>query len=133
MQLVKVSESLQKDNKFDYILVIDTEGLRSQEATNKDISDDNELATFVIGLSSLTLINIMGENPTEMQDILQICVQAFLRMKEIHLTPSCIFVHQNVVDSDADEKNLKGQLQMIKQLDEMTKLAAKQENFEATN
>ncbi|XP_016416428.1 interferon-induced very large GTPase 1-like [Sinocyclocheilus rhinocerous] len=43
---------------------------------------DNELATFVVGLANLTLINIFGENQAEMQEILQIVVQAFMRMKK---------------------------------------------------
>ncbi|KAL0159227.1 hypothetical protein M9458_042952, partial [Cirrhinus mrigala] len=76
---------------------------------------DNELATFVIGLGNLTLINIFGENPSEMQDILQIVVQAFMRMKK------------NVSDVTAGEKNMEGRRRLQETLDEMTKLAAKEE------
>ncbi|KAL0159235.1 hypothetical protein M9458_042960 [Cirrhinus mrigala] len=76
---------------------------------------DNELATFVVGLANLTLINIFGENPSEMQDILQIVVQAFMRMKK------------NVSDVTAGEKNMEGRRRLQEALDEMTKLAAKEE------
>ncbi|XP_067226568.1 interferon-induced very large GTPase 1-like [Chanodichthys erythropterus] len=109
MQLVKVSEEMKTQMNFDYILVVDTEGLRALELAGRSTRDhDNELATFVVGLANLTLINIFGENPSEMQDILQIVVQAFLRMKKVKLNPSCVFVHQNVSDVTAGEKNLEG-------------------------
>ncbi|XP_047665790.1 interferon-induced very large GTPase 1-like [Tachysurus fulvidraco] len=132
MQLVKVSEEMKKELKFDYIIVVDTEGLRALELAGKFTRHhDNELATFVVGLGNLTLINIFGENPAEMQGILQIVVQAFLRMKKVRLNPRCMFVHQNVGDITAGEKNMEGRRRLQEKLDEMTKLAAKEEDCEA--
>ncbi|XP_019222947.1 interferon-induced very large GTPase 1 isoform X2 [Oreochromis niloticus] len=128
MQLVKVSEEMKKDLKFDYLLVVDTEGLRALELEgNTTHHHDNELATFVVGLGNLTLINIFGENPSEMQDILQIVVQAFMRMKKVKLSPSCVFVHQNVTDVAAVEKNMDGKRRLQEKLDQMAKLAAEEE------
>ncbi|XP_049329397.1 interferon-induced very large GTPase 1-like [Astyanax mexicanus] len=132
MQLVKVSDEMKGELKFDYILVVDTEGLRALELAGKDtLHHDNELATFVVGLGNMTLINIFGENPSEMQDILQIVVQAFMRMKQVRLNPSCVFVHQNVTDVAAGEKNMEGRRRLQDRLDEMTKLAAKDEVYDA--
>ncbi|XP_068435232.1 interferon-induced very large GTPase 1-like [Clinocottus analis] len=132
MQLVEVSEEIKKDYKFDYVLVVDTEGLRALELEGKaTLQHDNELATFVVGLGDMTLINIFGENPAEMQDVLQIVVQAFMRMKKIKLSPSCLFVHQNVTDIDATEKNMDGKRRLQEKLDQMAKLAAKEEVFNA--
>ncbi|XP_062389304.1 interferon-induced very large GTPase 1-like [Sardina pilchardus] len=132
MQLVRVSEEMRTKLKFDYILVVDTEGLRALELAGKaTVHHDNELATFVVGLGNMTLINIFGKNPSEMQDILQIVVQAFLRMKQVKLNPSCIFVHQNVTDITAGEKNMVGRRHFQDKLDEMTKLAAKEEVCDA--
>ncbi|KAL3984125.1 E3 ubiquitin-protein ligase [Sarotherodon galilaeus] len=132
MQLLKVSEEMKKDLKFDYVLVVDTEGLRAlQVEGNNTLHHDNELATFVVGLGNLTLINIFGENPCEMQDILQIVVQAFMRMKEVKLSPSCVFVHQNVTDVAAAEKNMDGKRRLQEKLDQMAKLAAKEEVCDA--
>ncbi|XP_027597817.2 interferon-induced very large GTPase 1-like isoform X2 [Pipra filicauda] len=128
MQLLPLDEELQQDVGFDYMLVVDTKGLcvpvmgRKQSLTN-----DNKLATFVIGISNMTLINIFGENPSDMQDVLEITVQAFLRMKEAHLSPSCLFVHQNVAEVTAKEQNLGGQRLFQEMLDEMTVAAAQQE------
>ncbi|XP_005351183.1 interferon-induced very large GTPase 1-like [Microtus ochrogaster] len=127
MQLLKVEETFTKELGFDYILAVDTEGLRAPELKNKSQNWDNELATFVIGLGNLTLINIFGENPSEMQDILQIVVQAFLRMKQVKISPSCFFVHQNVGEVTAKDQTVEGRRRLEQRLDEMTALAAEQE------
>uniref|UniRef100_A0A667W8A0 VLIG-type G domain-containing protein n=1 Tax=Myripristis murdjan TaxID=586833 RepID=A0A667W8A0_9TELE len=132
MQLVKVSAEIQKDFKFDYVLVVDTEGLRALELEgNTNLHHDNELATFVIGLGNLTLVNIFGENAAEMQDTLQIAVQAFMRMKKVKLSPSCVFVHQNVTDIGAGERNMEGRRRLQEKLDKMAQLAAKEEDCDA--
>ncbi|KAL0159703.1 hypothetical protein M9458_043428, partial [Cirrhinus mrigala] len=132
MQLVRVSEEMKEQLNFDYILVVDTEGLHALELSGRSTRhQDNEMATFVVGLGNLTLINIFGESPSELQDILQIVVQAFMRMKKVNLSPSCVFVHQNVSDVTAGEKNMEGRRRLQQTLDEMTKLAAKDEVCDA--
>ncbi|XP_037832447.1 interferon-induced very large GTPase 1-like isoform X2 [Kryptolebias marmoratus] len=132
MQLVKISAEFKKNFKFDYVLVVDTEGLRALElGGNISLHHDNELATFVVGVGNMTLINIFGENPADMQDVLQIVVQAFMRMKRVKITPSCIFVHQNVTDVAAAEKNMDGKRRLQEKLDQMTQLAAKEEDCSA--
>ncbi|XP_040612793.1 interferon-induced very large GTPase 1-like [Mesocricetus auratus] len=127
MQILEVDEKFAEEIGFDFMLVVDTEGLRAPELNNKSQNWDNELATFVIGLGNLTLINIFGENPSEMQDILQIVVQAFLRMKQVKISPSCIFVHQNVGEVTAKDQTMEGRRRLEQRLDEMTALAAEQE------
>ncbi|CAN0431105.1 unnamed protein product, partial [Lampetra fluviatilis] len=128
MQLVKVEEEFTTELGCDFVLIVDTEGLRAPELSNSSPTHDNELATFVIGLGNATVINIFGENPSEMQDILQIAVQAFLRMKQVKLSPSCVFVHQNV-DVTTQDKNEDGRASLQMKLDEMTRLAAQQEQI----
>ncbi|TRZ08649.1 hypothetical protein HGM15179_018455 [Zosterops borbonicus] len=128
MQLIPVGQELQQDLGFDFVLVVDTEGLCATEVVNKQsLNHDNELATFVIGVGNLTVINIFGENPSEMQDVLQIAVQAFLRMKKVNLSPSCIFVHQNMGEITAKEQNMAVRRRFQKKLDEMTVTVAQQE------
>ncbi|XP_067284840.1 interferon-induced very large GTPase 1-like [Pseudorasbora parva] len=125
MQLVRLSDEMKTQMNFDYILVVDTEGLHSLELAGRSTRHhDNELATFVVGLTNITLINIFGENPAEMQDILQTVVQAFMEMTQIKLNPSCVFVHQNISDVIAGEKNMEGRRRLLETLDEMTKLTA---------
>ncbi|XP_054581493.1 interferon-induced very large GTPase 1-like [Eptesicus fuscus] len=127
MQLLKVEDTFTEELGFDFVLVVDTEGLRAPELSSKSKNRDNELATFVIGLGNLTLINIFGENPSEMQDILQIVVQAFMRMKQVKISPSCLFVHQNVGEVTAKDQTMEGRRRLEQRLDEMATTAAEQE------
>ncbi|XP_042560241.1 up-regulator of cell proliferation-like [Clupea harengus] len=129
MLLNKVSAELRLELKCDFIMVIDTEGLKSHElaALETSYEHDNELATLVIGLSDITIINIAMENSTEMKDILQIVVHAFLRMKEVGKKPRCLFVHQNVSDMSAHDSNMRDRKKLMEQLNEMTRVAAKME------
>lgn len=132
MLLIKLGEDVKGILNSDFIVIIDTEGLKSPELSKMDDSyeHDNELATLVVGLSDISIINISMENATEMKDILQIVVHAFLRMKEVGKKPMCQFVHQNVSDVSADEKNLRGRELLLEQLNEMTRAAAKMEKKE---
>ncbi|CAC5424367.1 unnamed protein product [Mytilus coruscus] len=128
MQLVPV-----ENTNFNYIAVIDTEGLRAMELGHQKHDHDNKLATFIIGIADATIINIKGENTTEMKDILQIAVHAFLRLKlvndKLNLKQSCFFVHQNVPASDASIKMGPERQKLVQILDEMTKEAAHQEKM----
>ncbi|XP_042563086.1 up-regulator of cell proliferation-like, partial [Clupea harengus] len=132
MLLIKVSEELKSKLKCDFIMVIDTEGLKSPELATLDTSyeHDKELATLVIALSDIIIINIAMENSTEMNDILQIVVHAFLRMKEVGKKPRCLFVHQNVSDMSAHDSNMIDRKKVMEQLDEMTQIAARMERRE---
>uniref|UniRef100_A0A673VSJ3 Upregulator of cell proliferation n=1 Tax=Salmo trutta TaxID=8032 RepID=A0A673VSJ3_SALTR len=132
MLLIKVNKELKEELKCDFIMVIDTEGLKSPELAQLDDSyeHDNELATLVIGLSDVTIINISMENSTEMKDILQIVVHTFLRMKEVGKKPVCHFVHQNVSDMSAHDNNMRERKKLLEQLNEMTQAAARMEKKE---
>ncbi|XP_064782834.1 interferon-induced very large GTPase 1-like [Oncorhynchus masou masou] len=132
MLLIKVNKELKEELKCDFIMIIDTEGLKSPELAQLDDSHehDNELATLVIGLSDVTIINIAMENSTEMKDILQIVVHAFIRMKEVGKKPICHFVHQNVSDMSAHDNNMRDRKKLLEQLNEMTQAAARMEKKE---
>lgn len=132
MQLVPVDD---KTKGFDYILIIDTEGLRAEELINNKQNNDNKLATFVIGLADTTIINIFGENGIAINDILQIVVIAFLRLRQaqrkLQLKQGCVFVHQNVSALNAKQKLAYTREVFVTQLNNITKEAA--ENEQATD
>ena len=129
-QLLKLDDKLSTETKCDYVLVIDTEGLRAPELSDQDTQQhDNELAALVIGLASVTIINIFGEVPADIDDILQTTVHAFIRMKEVELNPSCQFVRHHVANVSASKTN-EGRQQFLDKLDGMTILAAKAEHRE---
>ncbi|KAK7939389.1 hypothetical protein WMY93_002715 [Mugilogobius chulae] len=111
---------------------MDTEGLRALDLEgNATIHHDNELATFAVGVGNMTLVNIFGENASEMQDLLQIVVQAFMRMNKVKLSPSCVFVHQNMTDVGGEEKNRDRKRKLQDTLNQIVKLAAKEEVCDA--
>ena len=117
--------------EYDYLLVIDTEGLRSQELMHNTSVHDNELATFAIGLGNVTIVNIKGENFIEMQNVLEIVVHALLRMKHARkeldaLNPCCIFIHHNVA-TNAEDKMKIGEINLLTLLDRATEAAAEEE------
>ena len=127
MQLLPLDEDLKEETKCSYVLVVDTEGLRAPTRDPSVIHEhDNMLATFVIGLADMTFINIMGETPGDMNDILQTSVHGFVRMKLAtqKFSPSCQFIHQNTGKNVQKEV---GDSQIAAKLDECTKLAAEQE------
>ena len=129
MQLIPIDASLRAELKYDYLVILDTEGLRAPELSmNSFYKRDNELATMAVGLGDLTLINMSGEGHSEVQDILQIIVFAFIRMKQSLSKPRCVFVHQNVPDTHAHTNLLTARSNLIRTLDKMTECAAQQEN-----
>ncbi|XP_068103285.1 up-regulator of cell proliferation-like [Hyperolius riggenbachi] len=129
MTLLNVKNEFRKILGCHYIMVIDTEGLKAPELASLEGSHehDNELATLVIGLSDITIVNMAMENKAEMEDILQIAVHAFLRMKEVGKRPNCQFVHQNVSDVSAHDMNMRDRRKFLEQLNKMTKVAANME------
>ena len=127
MQLVPTDEKLKNKTGCSYILVIDTEGLRAPELDpEKTQKHDNELATFVIGLANMTLINIYGAITGDMDDILQTSVHAFLRMSEVKYHPSCKFVHHNAGPSIKQEV---GHARLTQKLNQYSVDAAKVETM----
>ena len=129
----------QGDTKYDFLLVIDTEGLNAPELLNDETrrNRDNELATLAVGLGQDTLINLKGENIAEMKDILQIVILAFLRINAsksnkgqniIDELKSCMFVHQNVSAVNANQKLQEGLEELLKTLDIATQEAAESES-----
>ncbi|KAG2463580.1 GVIN1 GTPase, partial [Polypterus senegalus] len=134
MQLIHLDDDVKKDLGCDYILVIDTEGLRAPEllSLTNSYEQDNEMATLITGLSDIILVTLTSENITEMQDILQIVVHAMIRMRETGKKPNIYFIHQNVSDISASVLNMSGNRKLLEQLDIVTRAAAKQENKEKT-
>ena len=135
MQLLPVKNhgvvSYDQKSMCDHVLIVDTEGLRAPElSSTESVLHDNELATFVIGLADVAIINIYGESPGDLNDILQTAVHAFIRMKNVSVNLSCHFVHQNVTSLLVDSKIKFGQQTFQDKLNEMTKYAAIAEHCE---
>ena len=129
--LIPVSDALKSASNFDYVLIIDTEGLRG--SGDPEIREhDNELATFAIGVADLTIVNIFGKNYNEMKEFLEIAVHAFLKMELVKEKRICQIVHQNVAAVEASDVLATERITLKRKLDEMAKLAAIQEKCEDT-
>ncbi|XP_060608076.1 interferon-induced very large GTPase 1-like, partial [Ruditapes philippinarum] len=132
LQLIPISQRNTKRCNIRYVLVVDTEGLRATELYDYNLIHDNELATFVTGLGDVTIINVMGENVCEINDILNVTVHAFIRLqkanKSLDIRKSCYFVHQNVSGILTAHKTKPGLRKLVQKLNDATKDAAQLEN-----
>ncbi|KAL3832047.1 hypothetical protein ACJMK2_023726 [Sinanodonta woodiana] len=131
-QFIEVDEHCRELLGSDLVLAIDTEGLRAPELSAGDqmVKHDNELSTFVIGLADTTILNLMGENTTYLDELLPISVHAFLRMEmATNFKPKCVIIHQNVNRED-DEKLINQGRILEEKLNKMTQLASSVERAE---
>ena len=118
---------------FSYVLVLDTEGIRTCEKADYSLKRDNEVATLVIGMSDITILNVNGENYTDNKDMIQIAVHAFLRMRVYNMKRKCKFVHQNVPAADVNEKLGGKRVKLITALNEAAVQAARLEKVHGIN
>ncbi|XP_065572670.1 interferon-induced very large GTPase 1-like [Artemia franciscana] len=130
LQLITVQKQYAAKFNIDYILVLDTEGLKSPERQDLMGNDehDSELATFVVGLSDIVVLNVASESMDALKDIIQITIHAFLRMKDVNYQKTkCLFVHQNTGDPSNHQKLTNERKLFEKTLKELTEIAAKSE------
>ncbi|KAJ8041146.1 Interferon-induced very large GTPase 1 [Holothuria leucospilota] len=130
MKMIEVEKKLSKKVGYQYLVIIDTEGLRSPDRTlQEDFTFDNALATLAMCLGDLTLLNIQGEviSP-EMTGILQIAVHALIRMKRVDLTSHCQIIQQRISDKTARDRNKSNMKKIIEALDKATHVAALEED-----
>ncbi|XP_071817166.1 interferon-induced very large GTPase 1-like isoform X2 [Apostichopus japonicus] len=132
LQLLKVSSECQENFKFEYLVVIDTEGLQSPDRTvNNDRKFDNTIATLAMCVGDLTLLNIGQETiGKDMIDILQIVVHALIRMKQVKLVSHCRIIQQRVGDIGAAGSNQSNMAIIKEALNKATLAAAREEQVE---
>ncbi|XP_077129956.1 up-regulator of cell proliferation-like [Ranitomeya variabilis] len=120
MSLIKVEE---KDLGCDFFVVIDCEGLRALQnaPVEESFHHDNELATLVVGLSDIAIINMALGSISEMGNILQIVTHALIRMKGNRQKPNCLLVYQTM-----DRVSSGGELMLNR---EMLRIGAESSKF----
>ncbi|CAC5363064.1 unnamed protein product [Mytilus coruscus] len=129
MQLVPVDDNF----PFEWVLVIYTEGVRTLELGHHENKQNNELATFVIGLGDIVVVNIKGEYTDKVNYVLQISVHAFKFTKDSMCEKqSCVFVHHNVPAIDANDK-VHGRQKFVEIWDDITKKAVDKANIAEIN
>ncbi|XP_071818874.1 interferon-induced very large GTPase 1-like isoform X2 [Apostichopus japonicus] len=130
MQLLPVEESYSSKLGFKFLVVIDTEGLRSPDRALLNKYDfDNALATLALCLADLNIVNIQGEVISQdMIGILQIAVHALIRMKRVNLKSHCQIVQQRISDTTACDRNKANMNKILEVLDKATITAASEED-----
>lgn len=91
MLILSVPDNLKEDIGCDFLLLIDVEGLSSDQ--NKNICD-HELTTVAAGLSDILLLNISPHASDELESNLALIVNALLCTKECGSMPFCQFLLQ---------------------------------------
>ncbi|RUP48911.1 hypothetical protein BC936DRAFT_143662 [Jimgerdemannia flammicorona] len=128
MRLLFLEEDLREKLQVDAILLIDTEGLGAPEKANDVNAErkDRMLATFAMGVSNLTLINILGEYMRDLTDILQIAIVAMTRLEEAGMSPDLLMV-QHLTERNKG-KSSQGTEQFRKALELALDLATKKDD-----
>lgn len=92
MLILSVPDNLKEHMGCDFLLLIDVEGLSSDENRNPS---DHELATVAAGLSDILLLNIPPYASDELESNLALIVNALLCAKECGSMPFCQFLLQD--------------------------------------
>jgi hypothetical protein len=107
MRLLWTNDQLKKSLSCDAFLIIDSEGFGAPENIIDESADLNErnLATFVLGISHLVIVNVMGESMKEMKDILEISMTTLCRVKNIPIIPDVLLVQQQLAERMPKEED----------------------------
>ncbi|CAG8617673.1 32469_t:CDS:2, partial [Racocetra persica] len=98
----------------DAFIVIDTEGLGSLEKTESE-KNDRILVTFAMGISNLTIINVLGESMRDLTEMLQIAIVTMARLEKAEIAPDIKMVQhiseRNKAKLSEPEENFRTALQ----------------------
>ncbi|CAG8727785.1 41003_t:CDS:1, partial [Gigaspora margarita] len=86
MRLLFLEEDLCNQLGVDAIIVIDTEGLGAIEKMESE-KNDRILVTFAMGISNLTIINVLGESMRDLTEMLQIAIVTMARLEKADIAP----------------------------------------------
>ncbi|CAG8481200.1 14186_t:CDS:2 [Cetraspora pellucida] len=117
MRLLFLENDLSNQLGVDAFILIDMEGLEAPEKMEETESEkkDRMLATFAMGISNLTIINILGESINELTEILQIAIATMARLEKVVISPDIIIVQhvpeKNVAKLSEPEQKFRNALQ----------------------
>ncbi|XP_054866166.1 up-regulator of cell proliferation-like isoform X3 [Amphiprion ocellaris] len=117
MQLISINSKVRKELGCDCILIIDTEGLKPHPMAQDDHSHerDKEVASLAVALSDVAVVSVSNSRE---EDILELVLHAFTRLKDLGKKPLCHFVHINTPAVSAAERK-KRDKELVEQLEEM--------------
>ncbi|CAB5387394.1 hypothetical protein RhiirA1_438173 [Rhizophagus irregularis] len=94
MRLLFLEKDLSDQLNIDAFILIDTEGLGAPEKMNDPESEkkDRILTTFAMGVSNLTILNVLGESTRDLTEILQISIVTMARLEKAGIAPDILMV-----------------------------------------
>ncbi|GES73565.1 interferon-induced very large GTPase 1-like [Rhizophagus clarus] len=94
MRLLFLDKDLSEKLNVDAFILIDTEGLGAPEKMDDPESEkkDRTLATFAMGVSNLTILNVLGESMRDLTEILQIAIVTMARLEKAGMAPDILMV-----------------------------------------
>lgn len=97
IQLVSIDKEVKEELGCDCIMLIDTEGLKPHQMLHDDHSHERakEVASLAVALSDATIVSVSRDNSSE-QDILEMVLYAFTRLKDVRSKPLGHFVHTDM-------------------------------------
>ncbi|CAD8169468.1 unnamed protein product [Paramecium octaurelia] len=72
LQILQVQNKQLFQNRFDQILILDTEGL--QNPNQSDPEFDKKIALFVLSISDIIIINVKGEINQQFKNLVEMCI-----------------------------------------------------------
>ncbi|CAD8070845.1 unnamed protein product [Paramecium primaurelia] len=79
LQLLKIHNKAFFNNLFDYIIILDTEGLQSPNQDDQEF--DKKIALFVLSISDIILVNVKGDITKEFRSLVEMCIYTLGQMK----------------------------------------------------
>ena len=120
-----------KKKRITFIL-LDCEGLRALEKHNVNSTqqrkNDNRLATFILGIADISLINLIKFDHSHLSPILQMVCKSFIKFKtqdndRIFRSARCFFVHQQMENMNNESINPQRE-KLIMDLDKCAQIAS---------
>ncbi|CAD8144095.1 unnamed protein product [Paramecium pentaurelia] len=78
-KMIQIKEKSMFGNQFDYILILDTEGLQSP--TQKDPLFDKRISLFIFTICDIILINVKGEINSQFKNLVEICIYTLAQIQ----------------------------------------------------
>ncbi|EAS02094.2 hypothetical protein TTHERM_00557750 (macronuclear) [Tetrahymena thermophila SB210] len=107
--------------EFDYILVIDSEGLLSQEKDDPDY--DRMLTLFCLSVSQFLIINVKDQLTPEMTKILELCVDVSRELKANQIPKRVVEIVFNQKADPNNENNKVAINKALKSFEQNSKLS----------
>ncbi|CAI2199786.1 5024_t:CDS:1, partial [Funneliformis geosporum] len=94
MRLLFLEKNLSDQLGVDAFVLIDTEGLGASEKMDDPESEKKNriLATFAMGVSNLTILNVLGESTRDLTEILQMAIVTMARLEKAEMAPDILMV-----------------------------------------